>query len=505
MLDLANDLSALSDSNAQWLKKGRQMLIGGAWEDAQSGATTPVTDPSSGAQICTIARAGSADVDRAVDAARRAFNSGPWSRISPAERGRLLSRLADLIERDAVDLAQLETLDNGKPITQSLGIDLPLAIDFVRYMAGFATKIHGRTFDLSVPYAPGMAFSAKTLTEPVGVVGAIIPWNMPLLMAVWKLSPALAAGCSVVLKPASDTSLTALRIGELIMEAGFPNGTVNIITGPGGEVGDHLVQHRAIDKIAFTGSTSVGKSIARRSVDTMKRVSLELGGKSPVIVMNDADLDLTVPGIVMGIFANCGQVCSAGSRLYVQRSLHDRLVDLLAQAASSIVVGPGLAASTQMGPMVSFQQQQTVQGYIDAGLAEGAQLIAGGGMVEAEGYYVEPTIFSQTRQSMKIVREEIFGPVLTIQAFDTEEEAISLANDSDYGLASSIYSSNVACVDRIVPRIRAGTVWVNCHNIFDAALPFGGVKDSGIGREMGSEVIEMYTEVKSVCHSFRAG
>lgn len=414
----------------------------------------------------------------------------------------MLWRLADLMDRHAADLAELESLDNGKPIAHATHIDLPLSTEFVRYMAGFATKIHGRTFDITAPYAPDARFFTYTRREAVGVVGAIIPWNMPMLMAVWKLCPALAAGCSIVLKPASDTPLTALRIGELALEAGFPEGAINIITGPGGSVGDAMVKHPGIDKIAFTGSTEVGKAIGRGCMDSMKRVSLELGGKSPVIVLDDADLNVTVPGIMIGIFANCGQVCSAGSRLYVHKSMHDPLLAALEQAAKGMRIGPGLDWSTELGPMVSAAQQRTVQEFVETGISEGAELVTGGTSPAAEGYYVQPTIFANTRPDMRIVREEIFGPVLAVQSFDTIDEAVALANDTPYGLASSIYSTSNQRINELTPRIKAGTVWVNCHNIFDAALPFGGYKESGMGREMGPEVMEMYTEVKSVCQAY---
>ncbi|KRB49629.1 aldehyde dehydrogenase [Phenylobacterium sp. Root700] len=499
MTALCNDLTTLSRINSDFISRDRQMLIGGAWVDSSAGATFAVRDPSSGKELTRVQKASVQDVDAAVVAARKALEGKAWGEARPAERERLLLRLADLLEKHADDIAELESLDNGKPISQATGLDVPLSVNFVRYMAGFATKIHGRTFDVSVPYAPDTRFFAYTRREPVGVVGAIIPWNMPLLMAVWKLAPALAAGCTVILKPASDTPLTALRIGELVLEAGFPEGVVNVITGAGGEIGDAMVSHPGIDKIAFTGSTSVGKAIARSGVDTMKRISLELGGKSPVIVLDDADLAATIPGIILGIFANCGQVCSAGSRLYIQRGIYDRLMAALGDAAKSIKVGPGLDPATQMGPMVSAGQQRSVQAYIEAGVAEGAELVVGGGQLASEGFYVSPTIFANTDHSMSIVREEIFGPVLAVQCFDDEAEAVKLANDTPYGLASSIYSTNVNRIQRLTPAIKAGTVWVNCHNIFDAALPFGGYKESGIGREMGEEAVGLYSEIKSVC------
>jgi len=498
-----NDFSRLTRANAEWIASPKLMLIGGQWVNALSGMSMPVYDPSSRQSFCSVPRASLADVDRAVQSARKAFDGGAWPRMPATERSKLLWRLAELMEKDSRNIAQLESIDNGKPVSRAQEIDVPLAVNFVRYMAGMATKIHGRTFEMAVPYAPGFDFAAQTLREPVGVVGAIIPWNMPLLMAVWKICPAVAAGCTIILKPASDTPLVALRIGELAMEAGFPDGVINIICGPGGEIGDALVTHPGVDKIAFTGSTAIGKAIARRAVDGMKRISLELGGKSPVIVMPDAALEVAVPGIMLGIFANCGQVCSAGSRLYVHKSLHDSLVSALVEATNTIEVGPGLEPDTLMGPMVSEGQLLTVKSYIKLGLSEGADLLAGGHAPDSEGYFIEPTILGNTNNQMRVVREEIFGPVLTVQTFETEDEAIELANDSIYGLASSIYSTDAEAIDRLIPRIRAGTVWTNCHNIFDAALPFGGCKDSGVGREMGPEVIEMYTELKSVCRARR--
>lgn len=502
MNDLCNDLSTLCESNKNFIGEDRRILVDGRWIDASSGETFSVSDPSSGLEITTAPKAAPADVDAAVAAARKALADGPWKKTTAADRERMLWKLADLMEEHSEELAQLEALDNGKPVAQAIAIDVPLSVNFIRYIAGFATKIHGRTFDVSVPYAPDARFFAYTQREPVGVVGAIIPWNMPMLMAAWKLAPALAAGCTVILKPASDTPLSALRIGELIQEAGFPDGVVNIVTGSGGEIGTAMVRHPGIDKIAFTGSTPVGKGIGRDAVDTMKRVSLELGGKSPVIVLDDADLDVTVPGVLLGIFANCGQVCSAGSRLYVQNSIYDALLAALEQAANAIKVGPGLDLTTEMGPMASASQRRTVQDYIASGLEDGAQLVAGGEALDADGHYIMPTIFADADHSMRIVREEIFGPVLVAQRFDEEEDAVKLANDTPFGLASSIFSTNNARIHRLAPAIKAGTVWVNCHNIFDAALPFGGYKESGIGREMGEEVMSLYTEVKSVCMAY---
>lgn len=494
----SNDITRVSSANRRFLGLPRRMLIGDAWVNADSQETMTVIDPSSGRELTRVPKGGSADVDAAVATARKAFDAGAWPLLQPADRERLLWRLADLVERDAADLAQLEALDNGKPITMATGIDVPLTIRHLRYMAGFATKIHGRTIATSVPYMPGAGFFSYTAREPAGVVGAIIPWNMPLLFCAWKLGAALAAGCTVVLKPASNTPLTALRLGELILEAGFPPGVVNVVTGPGGVAGECLARHPGVDKIAFTGSTEVGRNLGRICGDLVKPISLELGGKSPSIVLKDANLARTIPGIIQGIYANSGQVCAAGSRLYIERPLYESLLAALSDAVQTLKVGPGLDPDVFMGPLVSAEQQKTVCDYIASGVTEGATLVTGGGVDGADGYYVKPTILANATQDMKVVREEIFGPVLTVAPFDELDEAIALANDSDLGLAASVYSQDTTAIHQIVPQLRAGTVWVNCHNVYDAALPFGGYKKSGIGREMGPEAIDMYTRVKTV-------
>ncbi|HEX2494054.1 MAG TPA: aldehyde dehydrogenase family protein, partial [Steroidobacter sp.] len=462
----SNNLSRLSGGNLRFLSVPRLMLIGDRWVGAASGDTMPVFDPSSGREFARVPSAGVADVDAAVAAAKRAFETGPWRSLQPADRERLLWRLADLIECNAGDLAQLEALDNGKAVTVASGVDVPLTIRHLRYMAGFATKIHGRTIATSVPYMPGAEFFSYTVREPIGVVGQIIPWNMPLMFSAWKLGAALAAGCTVVLKPASNTPLTALRLGELILEAGFPPGVVNLITGPGGVVGERLARHPDIDKIAFTGSTEVGRKLGRICGDEIKPISLELGGKSPSIVLADARMEQTIPGVISGIFANSGQVCAAGSRLYVQRPLYEPLIAALNDAVQTLKLGPGLDPETFVGPLVSAEQKKIVCDYIASGVAEGARLVTGGG-VDGEGYYVKPTILADAKQHMRVVREEIFGPVLTVAPFDDVDEAIALANDNEMGLAASVYSQDVSKIHRIVPRIRAGTVWVNCHNVYD--------------------------------------
>jgi len=406
-----------------------------------------------------------------------------------------MTKLADLMEQHAEELAQLETLDNGKPITVARAADVPLSIDLFRYMAGWTTKIEGNTIPLS---APGTYF-AYTLREPVGVVAQIIPWNFPLLMAAWKLGPALAAGCTIILKPAVETTLSALLLGELIQEAGFPEGVVNILTGNGPLAGGPLAAHPDVDKVAFTGSTEVGKMIVQAAIGNLKKVSLELGGKSPSVVLNDADPELAIKGAAHAIFFNHGQCCCAGSRLYVEDKAFDKIVAGVADEAKKIKLGPGMDASTEMGPLVSNEQFRRVTGYLDIGTAEGARALCGGKRYGEQGYFVEPTVLVDVKQDMQVVQEEIFGPVLVAQPFKDIEDVLSKANDSIYGLGGGIWTNDLSKAHRIAAALHTGTVWINCYDVFDAALPFGGYKQSGWGREMGHEVLENYTEVKSVC------
>ncbi|WP_183014096.1 phenylacetaldehyde dehydrogenase StyD [Achromobacter sp. UMC46] len=478
------------------------MLIDGKPVHEGQGKPIPVYDPATGQIIAHQPDAGAVQVDLAVQAARRAFASGPWHDMLPAGRERLLLKLADLLEQHGTELARLETLNNGKLLSIAQGLEVGAGAQWLRYMAGWATKITGDTLSLSIPFPPGVHYSAYTLAQPVGVVGAIIPWNFPLLMAVWKIAPALAAGCTVVLKPAEETPLTALRLAELALEAGFPPGVVNVITGRGETAGVALVAHPGIDKIAFTGSTEVGKLIGRAAMDDMKRVSLELGGKSPVIVLDDCDPDRAIQGAAAAIFFNQGQVCTAGSRLYVQRGLYDKVVQGLADVAAGLKLGSGFDAATQVGPLISARHQQRVMDYIGIGRAEGGRVLAGGGAGDGAGYFVRPTVFADVRQDARIAQEEIFGPVVVAQPFDTLDDAVRLANDTAFGLGASLWSNDLSRVQRLIPRIDAGTVWVNTHNMLDPNMPFGGFKQSGIGREHGRAVIEMYLEKKSVCIAY---
>ena len=476
----------------------RQLFIDGQWCDAASGKTFETPNPATGETLARVAEGGAEDIDRAVRAARRAFEDGPWGRMTPSERGRIIWRIGDLILQHADELAQLEALDNGKPFAVAQAADVPLAADMFHYMAGWATKIEGNTINISVPYMPGASFHSYTLREPLGVIGQIIPWNFPLLMAAWKLGPALAAGNCVVLKPAEQTPLTALRLAGLIAEAGLPDGVVNVVPGFGETAGAALAAHNDVDKVAFTGSTEVGKLIVAASgASNLKKLTLELGGKSPNIVFDDAG-PAAIEGAANAIFFNHGQCCVAGSRLYVQRGRFEEVVDGVAQIAKSIKMGPGMEPGTQMGPLVSEEQFRRVTGFLESGRAEGATALAGGGRFGDRGYFVEPTVLTSTRPEMQVVREEIFGPVLVAAPFADLDEIAAVANDSEYGLGAGIWTRDISKAHALAKKLRAGTVWINCYNVFDAALPFGGYKQSGWGREMGHEALHAYTEVKAV-------
>jgi len=475
-----------------------RMPIGGQWVEAADGARLDVVNPASEAVIAQVPAGGAADVDRAVTAAADAFAHGPWSKARPAERQRLLLKLADLIERDAQVIAEIESIDNGKSAAIARAVDVALIVDFFRYMAGWATKIEGSSIETSVPYAPQGEFFAYTRREPVGVVAAIVPWNFPLLVAAWKLAPALAAGCTVVLKPAEQTPLSALYLGRLIEEAGFPAGVVNIVTGDGPGAGAPLTRHPLIGKISFTGSTEVGKLIGKTAMDSMARVTLELGGKSPVIVLEDCDPARAAAGAAQAIFFNHGQVCCAGSRLYVHKKQFDRVLADLAGIAERMPIGHGLDPDAQLGPLVSDEQMRRVRGYIDSGREQGAQLVTGGARAGDRGYFVQPTVFAATDPDLRIVREEIFGPVLVAMPYEDLDEVAARANDTPYGLGASIWSNDLSRVQRLIPKIKAGTVWVNCHNMLDVSVPFGGYKQSGFGREMGRVSLDAYLETKSV-------
>jgi phenylacetaldehyde dehydrogenase len=470
----------------------RRLLIDGQWVEAASGKTFVTTDPATEQEITSVAHGEAEDIDRAVAAARRAFEAGPWRTITPSARGQIIWRLADLLEKHADEFAELEALDNGKPLSVARTADVPLAVDLFRYMAGWATKIEGNTIPISVP-----STLAYTLMEPVGVVGQIIPWNFPLLMAAWKLGPALAAGCTIVLKPAEQTPLSALRLGELFQEAGLPDGVLNIVTGFG-DAGARLAAHPGVDKVAFTGSTEVGKLVVQAASGNLKKVSLELGGKAPLIIYRDADIDAAIANAATAAFFNHGQCCTSGSRLYVEHDVYDDVVTGIAEQARKIKVAPAFDPGTQMGPLISGEQFERVSGYLAAGFAGGATALAGGGRHGDTGYFIEPTVLTNVSQDMTIVREEIFGPVLPALAFDDPREIAAAANDTNYGLAAGVWTRDISKAHQTAALIRAGTIWVNTYHVYDAALPFGGYKESGWGREMGHQALNNYLESKSV-------
>ncbi len=470
-----------------------QLLINNRWVPAQSGKTFATVNPSTGEDICQIAEADAADVEIAIQAAREAFDHGPWRKAAASHRGRLLTRLADLIEANADELAALESLDNGKPFAVAKAVDVAATAGCFRYFAGWADKIHGKTIPIDGEYF------CYTRHEPVGVVGQIIPWNFPMLMLAWKLAPALATGNTVIMKPAEQTPLSALRIGELIVEAGFPAGVVNILPGFGPTAGAAIARHMDVDKVAFTGSTEVGHLIMEAAAKSnLKRVTLELGGKSPNIVFADTNLDEAVEGAHFGLFFNHGQCCCAGSRVFVEEKIYDEFVEKSGARARKRTVGDPFDPKTEQGPQVDAAQFDKVMGYIDSGRSEGAKLVCGGDRVGDRGYFIQPTVFADVQDEMKIAKEEIFGPVMSIIPFKSADEVVARANRTEYGLAAAVWTRDIQKAHAIANSVRAGTVWVNCYNVLDPRAPFGGFKQSGIGRELGEYGLQQYTEVKTV-------
>jgi aldehyde dehydrogenase (NAD+) len=469
-----------------------KLLINNRWVPSESGKTFATINPSTGEEICQVAEADAADVDKAVKAARAAFE-GPWRKLRASERGRLLYRLADLIEANADELARLETLDNGKPLSIAKAVDVAKTVACYRYFAGWADKVQGKTIPIDGD------FFCYTRHEPIGVVGQIIPWNYPMLMQSWKLAPALATGNTVVMKPAEQTPLSALRIGELLLEAGYPEGVVNILPGFGPTAGAALARHMDVDKVAFTGSTEVGRLIMTAAAQSnLKRVSLELGGKSPNIIFADTDLDAAVEGAHMGIFVNQGQSCCAGSRVFVEEKIYQQFVEKSVARAAKRRVGDPLDPTTDQGPQVDQSQFDRIMGYIESGRTEGATLACGGERVGNRGYFIRPTVFADVQDDMTIAREEIFGPVMSVIAFNNVDEAIARANNTDYGLAAGVWTSDIKKAHAVANGVRAGTVWVNCYHVLDTRAPFGGFKQSGMGRELGEYALHEYTEVKTV-------
>jgi aldehyde dehydrogenase (NAD+) len=485
---MSTTVSAASDVEI----RETECFIDGKWLPAASGKTFATINPATEEEICQVAEGDAEDVDLAAKAARHAFESGPWSKMDARDRGRLMYLLADRMESELEDLARLETLDNGKPFSESSTADLPLAIDCLRYYAGYADKIHGKTIPIRGNHL------CYTKSEPVGVAGQIIPWNFPILMAAWKWGPALAAGCTIVMKPAEQTPLTCLRMAQLAKEVGIPDGVINVVPGFGPTAGAACVKHPLIDKIAFTGEHRTAQIITRDSAETLKRLTFELGGKSPNVVFADADLDAAAQGAYIGLFLNQGQCCCAGSRLFVESSVHDEFLEKLQALTEKRKVGDPFAADTQQGPQVDQAQFDKIMSYVDKGRDEGATCVTGGERVGDKGYFIAPTIFDNVKDDMSIAKDEIFGPVLSVLTFDDKEDMIRRANNTMFGLAAAVWTRDISTAHDYASRVRAGTVWVNCYDVFDAAAPFGGFKMSGHGRELGEEGLRAYTENKTV-------
>ncbi|MDG9854650.1 aldehyde dehydrogenase family protein [Pseudomonas nitroreducens] len=481
-----------------FLQRKHGCFIDGAWV-VPEGARTDVLNPATGEAISSVADIDTDLLDRAVKSAHASYKSRVWADLRPADRERILLRFADLVEANGEELAQLETLSQGKSINIARMLDVGATVEFMRYMAGWATKIEGQSLNVSIPLPPGAKFTAYTRREPVGVVAGIVPWNFPLMIAVWKLIPALATGNSVVIKPASETPLTALRLAELAFEAGVPAGVFNLVTGDGPRIGGGLASHKLVNKVSFTGSTAVGRSVGLAAVQNMTRFALELGGKNPMIVLADANIDNAVQGALLGGLLNNGQVCAAASRFYVHRSRYDEFVEKLAAAVAGMSLGEGMDPSAQINPLVSAKQQRSVLEHIARAGEQGARIVCGGERIAGNGFYVQPTVLADVTMQMAVARDEVFGPVLAVLPFDDEDQAIEMANDSEYGLGASLWTNDLSKAMNLVPRIESGTVWVNAHVLLDPSMPFGGVKQSGMGREFGRAVVEAYTEIKSVC------
>lgn len=481
-----------------FLQRKHGCFIDGAWV-VPEGARTDVLNPATGQAISSVADIDSDVLDQAVQSAHAAYKSRIWADLRPADRERILLRFADLVEANGEELAQLETLSQGKSINISRMLDVGATVEFMRYMAGWATKIEGQSLNVSIPLPPGAKFTAYTRREPLGVVAGIVPWNFPLMIAVWKLIPALATGNSVVIKPASETPLTALRLAELAFEAGVPAGVFNLVTGDGPRIGGGLASHKLVNKVSFTGSTAVGRSVGLAAVQNMTRFALELGGKNPMIVLADANIDNAVQGALLGGLLNNGQVCAAASRFYVHRSRYDEFVEKLAAAVAGMSLGEGMDPTAQINPLVSRKQQRSVLDHIARAGQQGARIVCGGEQIGGDGFYVQPTVLADVTMQMAVARDEVFGPVLAVLPFDEDDQAIEMANDSEYGLGASLWTNDLSKAMNLVPRIESGTVWVNAHVLLDPSMPFGGVKQSGMGREFGRAVVEAYTEIKSVC------